>query len=820
MRGIETTGSMGMDTPLAVLAEKSQLLYNYFKQLFAQVTNPPLDAMREECITSILTNIGEGQDLFAETPKHCQQLRVEQPILTNEAMAKIKALDQDGLKPVTLPILYSVAAGGKGLQRALADLCKSASEAIEAGHTLLVLSDRNADSKKAPIPALLATSAVHHHLIRKLQRTQCALIVESGEPREVHHFATLFGFGAGAVNPYLVYESIEGMIEDGSLKDITAEKATANFIKGANKGMLKTMSKMGISTLHSYRGAQIFEALGLSTKVTQKYFTGTASRIEGIDLDGIAKEVEARHSKAYPARKIPHTLPLEVGGAYKWRRNGEDHILNPLAIAKLQEAVRTDNVDRYREFSSMINEEGSNRCTLRSLLQFKKDRPSVPLREVESWDKIVTRFKTGAMSYGSISQESHETLAIAMNRLGGKSNSGEGGEDPDRFDPDITGDLRRSAIKQVASGRFGVTSNYLTNADEIQIKMAQGAKPGEGGQLPGHKVKPWIARTRHSMPYVTLISPPPHHDIYSIEDLAQLIYDLKSANPSARINVKLVSEVGVGTIAAGVSKGKADVVLISGYDGGTGASPQSSIKHAGLPWELGLAETQQTLVLNNLRSRIRVECDGKLLTGRDVAIATLLGAEEFGFATGPLLTMGCMMMRVCHLNTCPVGVATQDPELRRKFCGKPEFIVNYFRFITEELREIMAELGFRTIDDMVGHVEQLETKKAIDHWKAKGLDFSKILSTEHINPAAGTRCIDSQDHGLGAALDHNLIARSQAALRRAEPVKIDVKVVNTNRTIGAMLRRRPTRRSDPDQLHRFGRTKFRRIQREGNHPAY
>jgi len=785
--GIETTGSMGMDTPLAVLAEKPQLLYNYFKQLFAQVTNPPLDAIREECITSLLTNIGSGQDLFAETPEHCRQLKVEQPILTNEATARIRTLDQDGLKPVTLPILYNVADGGKGLKKALAELCKKASQAIEAGHTLLILSDRNAHSKKAPIPALLATSALHHHLIRNLQRSQCALIVESGEPREVHHFALLSGFGAEAVNPYLVYETLEGMVEDGTLEEINVQRAVKNFIKGINKGLLKTMSKMGISTLHSYRGGQIFEALGISSKVTEKYFTGTASRIQGLDLDGIAKEAAARHSKAYPARKIPHSLPLEPGGAYKWRRNGEDHILNPQAIAKLQEAVRTDNINRYREFADMVNQESSNRCTLRSLLQFKKNRPPVPLREVESWDKIVTRFKTGAMSYGSISQESHETLAIAMNRIGGKSNSGEGGEDPDRFDPDITGDLRRSAIKQVASGRFGVTSNYLTHADEIQIKMAQGAKPGEGGQLPGHKVKPWIARTRHSMPYVTLISPPPHHDIYSIEDLAQLIHDLKNANPSARINVKLVSEVGIGTIAAGVSKGKADVVLISGYDGGTGASPQSSIKHAGLPWELGLAEAQQTLVLNNLRSRIRVECDGKLLTGRDVAIAALLGAEEFGFATGPLITMGCVMMRVCHLNTCPVGVATQDPELRRRFCGKPEFIVNYFRFITEELREIMAELGFRTIDDMVGHIEELETKEAIDHWKANGLDFSKILSTAHINPAAGTRCIDSQDHGLGAALDHTLIARSQPALRRSEPVKIEIKIGNTNRTIGALL---------------------------------
>ncbi|MCF7848696.1 MAG: glutamate synthase subunit alpha, partial [Kiritimatiellales bacterium] len=577
-------------------------------------------------------------------------------------------------------------------------------------------------------------------------------------------------------------------------------KAERNYIKAINKGMLKVMSKMGISTLHSYRGAQIFEAIGLNSEVIGNYFTGTASRIEGIGLDGIVKEVETRHKHAFPVREIPKNLKLDIGGAYKWRRGGEEHMFNPLAVAKLQESVRTDNLERYREFSGIINDQNKHLCTLRGLFEFNKTRDPVPLREVEPWTSIVKRFKTGAMSYGSISQEAHETLAIAMNRIGGKSNSGEGGEDTDRFDPEINGDLRRSAIKQVASGRFGVTSNYLANADELQIKMAQGAKPGEGGQLPGHKVKPWIARTRHSTPYVTLISPPPHHDIYSIEDLSQLIHDLKNANPLARINVKLVSEVGVGTIAAGVAKGKAEVVLISGYDGGTGASPQSSIKHAGLPWELGLAETQQTLVLNNLRSRIRVECDGKLLTGRDVAVACLLGAEEYGFATGPLMTMGCIMMRVCHLNTCPVGIATQDPELRRKFAGKPEYVVNYFRFVAEELRQLMAQLGFRSIDDMVGHSEVINAKEAIEHWKAKGLDFSKILYKPDVSPSIGTRCIDSQDHNLGAALDHKLISLAQYALRRSEPVVINTDIRNVNRTVGAMLSYEISKRYGEDGL--------------------
>lgn len=784
--GAEPSGAMGIDTPIAVLAEKPQLLYTYFKQLFAQVTNPPLDAIREECVTSLISNIGEDQDLFTETPLHCRQLKIKQPILTNAALAKLKTIDRDGLRAVTLPMLYTASEGGDGLKKALSALCDKVSEVIENGRTVVILSDRGGDKNKAPIPALLATGAVHHHLIRNLQRSRCALIIESGEPREVHHFALLFGYGAGAVNPYMVYETFDDMIREGILKG-SLDTACKNFIKAINKGMLKVMSKMGISTLHSYRGAQIFECAGLNEEVIDAYFAGTASRIGGIGLDGIAVEVESRHKSAFPARKVAGKLKLDIGGAYKWRRNGEDHLLNPLAVAKLQEATRTDNVDRYHEFSELINEKNRHIATLRGLFEFKTDNDPVPLSEVEPWTEIVKRFKTGAMSYGSISQEAHETLAIAMNRIGGRSNSGEGGEDAERFVPDENGDLRRSAIKQVASGRFGVTSHYLANADEIQIKMAQGAKPGEGGQLPGHKVKPWIAKTRNSTPYVTLISPPPHHDIYSIEDLAQLIYDLKSANPSARINVKLVSEVGVGTVAAGVSKGKADVVLISGYDGGTGASPQSSIKHAGLPWELGLAETHQTLVLNDLRSRIRVECDGKLLTGRDVAVAALLGAEEYGFSTAPLITMGCIMLRLCHMNTCSVGIATQDPELRKKFAGKPEYVINYFRFVAEELRQIMAQLGFRTIDEMIGRSEKLNVKKAVDHWKAKGLDFSKILYKPKEDPAVGTRCTQKQDHGIDEALDHELIAKAAPALENREKVSIGVELKNIHRTVGSML---------------------------------
>jgi glutamate synthase (NADPH) large chain len=785
--GVEPTGSMGIDTPIAVLAEKPQLLYTYFKQLFAQVTNPPLDAIREELVTSLTTNIGAEQDLFAETPKHCNQLKLDQPILSNDELARIRKLDTDNLKSLTLPILYKVDGGGEALREALDALCESASQAIADGYTLLILSDRQTDRDNAPIPALLATATVHHHLIRKLQRTRCGLIVESGEPREVHHFALLIGYGAGAVNPYMVGQIMDDLIRQEILTGLEWKTGKKNFIKAINKGLLKVMSKMGISTLHSYRGAQIFEAIGLNDELIDACFTGTASRIGGIGLDGIAREISARHRAAFPSRPSGKTLPLDVGGAYKWRRNGEEHLLNPLAIAKLQEAVRTDNADLFREFSEQVNRDNRTVYTLRGLFEFKTGGPSVPLSEVEPWTDIVKRFKTGAMSYGSISKEAHETLAIAMNRIGGKSNCGEGGEDEDRYLPDENGDLRRSAIKQVASGRFGVTSNYLTNADEIQIKMAQGAKPGEGGQLPGHKVKPWIAKTRYSTPYVTLISPPPHHDIYSIEDLAQLIYDLKSANPSARVTVKLVSEVGVGTVAAGVSKGKADVVLISGYDGGTGASPQSSIKHAGLPWELGLAEAQQTLVLNKLRSRIRVECDGKLLTGRDVAVAALLGAEEFGFSTGPLMTIGCVMMRVCHMNTCPVGIATQDPELRRKFAGKPEHVINFFRFVAEELRQIMADLGYRTLDEMVGHREKLDMREALESWKAEGIDLSKILHQAEVGPDEPLHCTEAQSDDLAEAFDHELIRQAKPALERGERVVIHAKIRNIHRTVGALL---------------------------------
>jgi glutamate synthase domain-containing protein 2/glutamate synthase domain-containing protein 1/glutamate synthase domain-containing protein 3 len=798
--GREVSGSMGIDTPLAALSEKPQLLYNYFKQLFAQVTNPPLDAIREELVTSLKLNIGSEQDIFTETPLHCRQLSLKQPILTNEAMATIKALDLPGLKNITLPTTYKVAEGGKGLETALDELCAAASMAVAEGYSIITLSDRTAGRENAPIPALLAVAAVHHHLIKTLQRTACSILVESGEPREIHHFCLLFGYGAGAVNPYMAYETLKDMMEQGALKDISMKIAGDNLTKAIRKGILKTMSKMGISTLHSYRGAQIFEAIGISTAVVDKYFRGTASRIEGIGLDGIAREIEERHRTAFPTRRIPKNLPLDVGGAYKWRRNGEDHLLSPEAVVFLQEAVRTDSIELYKQFAEKINADGRSIKTLRGMFRFKTGKEPVPLREVEPWTEIVKRFKTGAMSYGSISQEAHETLAIAMNRIGGKSNSGEGGEDVERFMLDSSGDLRRSAIKQVASSRFGVTSNYLTNADEIQIKMAQGAKPGEGGQLPGHKVKPWIAKTRNSTPYVTLISPPPHHDIYSIEDLAQLIHDLKNANPSARINVKLVSEVGVGTVAAGVSKGKADVVLISGYDGGTGASPQSSIQHAGLPWELGLAEAHQTLVLNNLRDRIRIECDGKLLTGRDVAVAVLLGAEEYGFATGPLMAMGCIMMRVCHRNTCPVGIATQDPELRKKFTGKPEHVVHYLHFVAEELRQIMADLGYRTINEMVGEVQCLDVSDAVGHWKAKGLDFSKILYKPETEAEVGRFQTKIQDHGLEHALDHRLIEEAKPALKRAEKVVIDIALKNTNRTVGAMLSHEISKRCGQDGL--------------------
>jgi glutamate synthase domain-containing protein 2/glutamate synthase domain-containing protein 1/glutamate synthase domain-containing protein 3 len=786
-KGEEATGSMGTDTPLAVLSERPQLLYNYFKQLFAQVTNPPLDAIREELVTSLVSYLGPEGNLLAETPDHARRFRVNNPILSDEDVQKIRGVKEGHFKSVTLPTLFAVGGDGSALEQALDELCQAASRAIEDGATLLILSDRGADAQRAPIPALLATSGVAHHLIRNGQLTRCSLIVESGEPREVHHFALLFGYGAGAVNPYLAFESIRGLVRQDRLEEKDADAAVDHYVKALRKGLLKVMSKMGISTLRSYRGAQIFEAVGLRSDVIEKHFTGTPSRIEGIGLAEIAREAALRHERAFPPVTIPGNLELDSGGEYQWRRDGAAHLLDPLSIATLQQAVRNNEPKTFAKFSDLVSSRARKLCTLRGLFEFKSDGIGVPLEEVEPWTDIVRRFKTGAMSYGSISREAHETLAMAMNRLGGSSNSGEGGEDAERFAPDPQGGWRRSAIKQVASGRFGVTSNYLVNARELQIKIAQGAKPGEGGQLPGFKVYPWIARTRHSTPYVTLISPPPHHDIYSIEDLAQLIHDLKCANPAARVDVKLVSEIGVGTVAAGVAKGKADLVLISGFDGGTGASPQGSIKHGGLPWELGLAETHQTLVLNDLRSRITIECDGKLLTGRDVAIACLLGAEEFGFSAGPLVSLGCIMMRVCHLNTCPVGIATQDPELRKKFAGKPDHVINYFRFVAEELRRIMAQLGFRSVNEMVGCSEKLDYSRANDHWKAKGLDFGRILFSPDVPATVGRRCLRPQDLGLAGAIDHTLIEQAEPALARGEAVEFALPVRNVYRTFGTML---------------------------------
>ncbi len=790
----EPIGSMGNDAPLAVLSDRPQLLYNYFKQLFAQVTNPPLDAIREELVTSLISLVGAEQDLFEETPKHCHQLRLQQPILTNEALERIRTIDVGDIRAITLPTLFNVAEGERALERAMQELCAAAERAVDDGRAILILSDRCVDEQHAPIPALLATAGVHHHLVRQAKRTRCGLVVESGEPRETMHFALLIGYGACAVNPYLAFETLADLLRTGLLDGLEPDAAVRNYITACGKGLLKIMSKMGVSTLQGYRGAQIFEAVGLNQDVVDRYFTWTASRIGGIGLDMIADEALRRHAHAYPPVRMPAELDLDVGGQYQWRRSGEHHLFNPLSIARLQHATRANDDAIYKDYARLVNDQSHRLGTLRGLLEFKTLGEPIPLDEVEPWTEIVKRFKTGAMSFGSISQEAHETVAIAMNRLGAKSNSGEGGEDPARYAPDPNGDSRLSKIKQVASGRFGVTSNYLVNAEELQIKMAQGAKPGEGGQLPGGKVYPWIAKVRHSTPYVPLISPPPHHDIYSIEDLAQLIHDLKNANTRARINVKLVAEVGVGIVAAGVSKGKADVVLISGHDGGTGASPQSSVKHAGLPWELGIAETHQTLVLNDLRSRIIVECDGQMKTGRDVAVAALLGAEEYGFATAPLVVLGCVMMRKCHLNTCPCGVATQDPELRKKFAGRPEHLVNYFRFVAEELRRIMAALGFRTVNEMIGRVDRLEVRKAIDHWKARGLDFSKILSKPDVPPHIGTYRMKPQDHGLERALDHRLIEQARLALERRETVVLDVPIRNINRTVGTMLSSEISRR--------------------------
>jgi glutamate synthase (ferredoxin) len=792
--GVEAVGSMGSDTPLAVLSDRPKLLYDYFQQLFAQVTNPPIDSIREEIITSAETTLGAEKNLLKPELESCHLIRLKTPILTDAELAKLKGVNQDGFKSVTIASLFDPKAGVAGLEAAIQAICIQADEAIAVGATILILSDRGVDKDHAPIPALLAVAGLHHHLIRNGNRTRVGLVLESGEPREVHHFATLIGYGCCAINPYLAFESMQEMIEQGLLVGVDHPTAIKNYIKAATKGVVKVASKIGISTIQSYRGAQIFEAIGLDHSVVDKYFTWTASRIEGADLNVIAQEAILRHSHAFPDREVNgHTL--DVGGEYQWRKEGEAHLFSPETIHTLQKAVRTGKYEFYKTYAGLVNEQNQKHFTLRGLLQFKQ-REDIPIEEVEPIEAIMRRFKTGAMSYGSISKEAHEALAIAMNRIGGKSNTGEGGEDPERYTwTNEQGDSKNSAIKQVASGRFGVTSLYLSQAREIQIKMAQGAKPGEGGQLPGKKVYPWIAKVRHSTPGVGLISPPPHHDIYSIEDLAQLIHDLKNANREARISVKLVSEVGVGTVAAGVAKAHADVVLISGFDGGTGASPQTSIKHAGLPWELGLAETHQTLVLNDLRSRIVVETDGQMKTGRDVVIAALLGAEEFGFATAPLVTLGCIMMRVCHLNTCPAGVATQDPRLRQNFIGDPDHTVNFMKFIAQEVREIMAELGFRTLNEMIGRTDVLEAKQAIAHWKAKGLDISPILYQPDVPATVGRYCQIPQDHGLDKSLDiTKLLELCQPAIEKGEKVTATLPIKNINRTVGTILGNEITKR--------------------------
>ncbi|PKQ44984.1 glutamate synthase large subunit [Confluentibacter flavum] len=781
----EPIGSMGTDTPIAVLSEKPQLIYNYFKQLFAQVTNPPLDGIREELITDISLTLGSDTNIFDVNEKHARKLKIKNPVISKQDLDKIKSFTKNGFKATSISILYDVKRGHNGLEEALEHVLDAVSKAIDEGTNIVILSDRDVNKDKAPIPALLACSFVNSALRTLGKRSKVSIIVESAEPREVHHFALLFGYGASAINPYMVNEIIEDKISEFDAT-VDAEKAVENYNKAVGKGILKVMNKIGISTLNSYRGSQLFECIGINTTVVNKYFPNTATRIQGIGLHEIEKEINKRYSNAFKERDIAADLDLEVGGQYRWRRNGEAHMFNPLTIAKLQESVRDNKPSSYKEYSDLVNNQAKQLMTIRGLFEFTNYDP-ISIDEVEPWTNIVKRFKTGAMSYGSISKEAHENLAIAMNRIGGKSNSGEGGEDEERFYKDANGDWKNSAIKQVASGRFGVTSNYLTNASEIQIKMAQGAKPGEGGQLPGPKVNPSIAKTRNSTPYVGLISPPPHHDIYSIEDLSQLIYDLKSANREARINVKLVSEVGVGTVAAGVAKAKADVVLISGHDGGTGASPLTSLKHAGLPWELGLAEAQQTLVMNNLRNRIVVECDGQLKTGRDVAIACLLGAEEFGFATAPLVASGCIMMRVCHLNTCPVGIATQNAELRKKFTGQPEHVVNFMYFVAQELREIMAQLGFRTVDEMVGQVQKLNRNKTIDHYKALGIDLSPILYQIPVKKGTVLHNTEQQDHQLEKALDFKIINQAHPAIFRKEKIVIDSKINNMDRAFGAIL---------------------------------
>jgi len=787
-KGEEPVGSMGTDTPIACLSNQPQPLFNYFKQMFAQVTNPAIDPIREELVMSLTSYIGTERNILEETALHCHTLKLEHPILTNFDLERLRRVNWGDFLATTLRTLYDPAGGAQALEDALDELCMQASLSIRNGQRLLILSDRGIDKDKAPIPSLLALTAVHNHLVRERKRTQVALIIESGEPREVMHFALLTGYGASAINPYLAIETLEDMTQKGLLS-VDFPTALKNYKKAINKGLLKVFSKMGISTLQSYRGAQIFEAIGLNQDIIDRYFTGTASRIEGVGLEVLAREAQMKHEHAFRPTTESET-ELEVGGTYQFRVNGEYHLLNPLTVSKMQHAVhqgREEGYATFQEYSALIDQQNKDLCTLRGLMAFREPERGVKLEEVQPASEIVKRFATGAMSFGSISKEAHETLAIAMNRIGGRSNTGEGGEDEERFKPDANGDWRRSSIKQVASGRFGVTTNYLVNADDLQIKISQGAKPGEGGQLPGHKVDEVIARVRYSVPGVGLISPPPHHDIYSIEDLAQLIYDLKNVNPKARISVKLVSEVGVGTVAAGVAKAHADVVLIAGHDGGTGASPLTSIKHAGTPWELGLAETQQVLVLNDLRSRITVQADGKLKTGRDVAIAALLGAEEFGFSTAPLVALGCIMMRKCHLNTCPVGIATQDPELRKKFRGKPEHVINYFFFVAEQLRELMAKLGFRRIEEMIGRSDMLEMRPGIDHWKAKGLDYSQLLYHPEAPSRVGRRCLIAQDHGLEDALDAKLIDHARPAIDNGTPVEITLPIRNVHRTVGAML---------------------------------
>jgi glutamate synthase (ferredoxin) len=786
VKGEEPVGSMGIDTPLACLSDKPQLLFNYFKQTFAQVTNPAIDPIREDLVMSLNSYIGREGNLLEETPKQCHTLKLRHPIISNWRLEKLRAVEWGDFQATTLSALFPVRLGEQELTIAVETLCMRASAAVKQGYTLIILSDRGVDGDHAPIPSLLALSAVHNHLIREKTRNQVALIVESGEPREVMHFALLLGYGASAVNPYLAIETLEHLHQDGHFPAESWDKVFKSYMKATDKGLLKTFSKMGISTLQSYQGAQIFEAVGLSKSVVDRYFTGTSSRIEGVDIEIIARESLMKHAFAMQPPNESET-ELRVGGEYQYRVRGERHLLNPTTVAKLQHAVRQSSFPSFEEFAKTVDQQNRDLLMLRGMFDFKPNGRALPLEDVEPASEIVKRFATGAMSFGSISKEAHETLAIAMNRMGARSNTGEGGEDEARFTPDANGDSRRSAIKQVASARFGVTANYLVNADDLQIKISQGAKPGEGGQLPGHKVDEIIARVRHSIPGVGLISPPPHHDIYSIEDLAQLIHDLKNANPRARISVKLVAETGVGTVAAGVAKAHADVILISGYDGGTGASPISSIRHAGVPWELGLSETQQVLVLNDLRSRVRVQVDGKLQTGRDVAIAALLGAEEFGFSTTPLITMGCIMMRKCHLNTCPVGIATQDPELRKKFQGTPENVVNFFFYLAEDLRRHMAELGFRTVNEMVGRVDCLVQREDITHWKAKHIDLSAVLYNPPMPSAVGRRCTMTQDHGLEKALDYKLIEMTQEAIENRAPVSLSMPIRNIHRTVGTML---------------------------------